>query len=166
MQLPSALPERTVVVVVDDLADGDAAVARVLAQAGGKPIDLHLLNVQPPLGANASRFIDRGTIRRFQLNEGYARVEGIRGPLRRDGVRCLGHVQVGDAPRCIDALARRIAADQVVIAAKSVGLMGRALFALWAHRIQRHCTVPVALLPAAASPPARGRLAWRFAFQR
>ncbi len=158
--------ERTVLVVVDDLTDSDAAVARVLAEAGGAPVDLHLVNVQPPVGAHASRFIDRGTIRRFQHDEGYARVERVRAPLRRDGIRCLAHVQVGDAPRCVDTLARRIGADEVVIAARPAGLVGRSLFALWAHRIQRFCAVPVTLLPAAAPLPVRGRLGWRIAFQR
>lgn len=159
--------EPTVLVVADDMADADAAVATVLNRAGGAPVDLHLVNVQPTLGANASRFIDRATIRRFQRDEGQARIDGLRRALRAQRVRCTGHVAVGDAPACIRALSDELRADEIVIAQRPAGLLGRVLFDLWAHRIARAATVPVTIIPAQPGSRAmRPRLGWGVALQR
>lgn len=159
--------EPTILVVADDLADADGAVATVLTRADGAPVDLHLVNVQPALGANASRFIDRATIRRFQRDEGQARIDGLRRALRAQRLRCVGHVAIGDAPACIRALADAIRADEIVIAQRPAGLLGRALFDLWAHRIARASTVPVTIIPAPRGARApRLRLGWGAALQR
>jgi len=159
--------EPTVLVVADDLADADGAVATVLARAHGAAVDLHLVNVQPALGANATRFIDRATIRRFQRDEGQARIDGLRRALRAQRLRCTGHVAVGDAPACIRALSDELRADEIVIAQRPAGLLGRALFDLWVHRIARAATVPVTIIPALSGARAsRPRLGWGVALQR
>jgi len=159
--------EPTVLVVADDLADADGAVAAVLARAGGASVDLHLVNVQPTLGANVARFIDRATIRRFQRDQGEARIDGLRRALRAQRLRCVGHVAVGDAPTCVRTLADEIGADEVVIAQRPAGLLGRVQFDLWAHRIARASTVPVTIIPADADTrAARWRRGWGVAFQR
>lgn len=165
--------ERTVLVVADDLADADAAVTAVLAGAGGDAVDLHLVNVQPAVGANALRFIDRGTIRRFQRDEGRARIDGLRRALRAQHLRCTGHVAIGDAPACIRALADDVGADEVVVARRPMGLVGRVLFDLWVHRIARASTVPVTIIPAQPGIPTqpcagagRSSVGWGVAMQR
>lgn len=159
--------ERTVLVIADDAADAAAAVDAVLRAAAPRPIDLHLVNVQPPVGANAARYLDRGAIRRFQLDEGHARIDGLRRGLRAAGIRCVGHVAVGDAPACIRSLTREIGADEVVVAARPARFFGRLLFDLWAGRIARASRVPVTILPAAAGRRLpKSRSGWGLALQR
>jgi nucleotide-binding universal stress UspA family protein len=159
--------EPTVLVVADDLADADGAVAVVLARAHGGSVDLHLVNVQPALGANVSRFVDRATIRRFQRDEGEARIERLRRTLRAQRLRCIGHVMIGDAPARIRALADDIGADEVVIAQRPSGLLGRVQFDLWVRGIARASTVPVTIIAAQSGTRAeRFRLGWGVALQR
>lgn len=159
--------EPTVLVVADDWADADGAVAAVLDRADGASVDLHLVNVQPALGANVSRFVDRATIRRFQRDEGQARIDGLRRALRAQHLRCTGHVAVGDAPACIRELAAEIGADEVVVARRPAGLLGRFLFDLWVHRIARALPVPVTIIAARPGDRAtRFRPRWGVALQR
>ena len=167
MARAAGIRERTVLVVADDAADAKAAVHSVIRAAADDPLDLHLVNVQPRLGANAARYLDRGVIRRFQLEEGHARIDGLRRGLRAAGVRCVGHVAVGDAPACIRSLAREIGADEIVIAARPARFFGKLLFDLWAGRIARASRVPVTILPAAPGRrPLRPGTAWGVVWQR
>lgn len=153
--------DRTVLVVADDLAHAEGAVDAVLVRQGGAGVDFHLVSVQPALGANVMRYVDRAAVRRFQHDEAHARIDGLRRALRAQGVRCTGHVAIGDAPACIGTLAGALGADEVIIAARRAGLLGRLLFDLWSRRIARASDVPVTLLPSRPGAPAwRPSLGW------
>jgi YjbE family integral membrane protein len=82
----------------DDSDASIGAVERFLAQmpVAGRAIEIHLLNVQPPVSRGVSGFVDEDRVRNLHREEGEKALGPVRARLDRAGVPYVTHIGVGD----------------------------------------------------------------------
>ncbi len=79
-------------------------------------MEVHLLNVQPPLSWYASRFLSAQTLRQWHKAESDRILEPCQRILDKFGVPYSVHVELGEQAQCITELARRLRCDEIVMA--------------------------------------------------
>lgn len=105
----------SVLVPVDGSAAADREVKAVARKAQMGEIDtIHLVNVQPHLGAYVGRFIATGRIRAFQRERGERQLEVAMRLCFWAGVRAIPHIYVGDRKRVVIQAARQLNVDGVI----------------------------------------------------
>src|SRR5262249_1075460 len=137
----------TVLIVVDGSTRSESAVRSVLRQARlGQVGAIHLVNVQPHLGAYVGRFVGTGAIRDFQREQGRRDLAGAKRLVDGGGVRCGGHVYGGEAAETIARAAEELAATEIVIGADGLGFLGSLGLHSLVSRVIRRSNVPVSVV--------------------
>jgi len=107
---------RRALVPVDGSDHALEAVRHVIKLVrGGQLLDVHLLNVQPPLTGDVMAFVPYGTAQDFHLDEARRAVRGACDLLDRASIPYTKHIVVGHPARVIAECARELRCDMVVM---------------------------------------------------
>jgi nucleotide-binding universal stress UspA family protein len=113
-----------------------------------QPLELHLLNVQPPLHGDVTAFVSKGNVRDFHLEEGEKALKRACEMLMEEDVPFTKHVYVGQAARVIAELAREMRCDKVIMGTHGRGTITQLLMGSVSHEAihQMDPDIPVTLV--------------------
>ena len=136
-----------VLLAVDDPRDSRYAVRHVIAEfTTNATMELHILNVQPPLRRHIAQFVCKENRESFYRDEAE---KALRPVLRMlDNARMSYSVQmkVGPKARTIAATAARLGCDRIVIAAARKNLFTRLLENSVTDTLPELTAIPVVLI--------------------
>jgi nucleotide-binding universal stress UspA family protein len=146
---PSAeLAPGCLVVAVDGSPGSLAAVRHALAEAQARKLTprVHLVNVQPALPGDVTRFVDKKTVQDYQREAGdtalAAAIELARAAGHEPGV----HVLVGESAQALTTFARQQQAAALIIGTRGWGgFMGWVMGSV-ASRVVQLADMPVVLV--------------------
>ncbi|MDE2297240.1 MAG: YjbE family putative metal transport protein [Burkholderiales bacterium] len=146
---PPASGMRRVLLAVDGSEGAARAVRHLLAMRAElrdpDGVELHLVNVQPPLSGDVSAFIAAQTRDDYHRERCAAALAPARELLDRAGFRYQLHEPVGDPGPTIAALADTLGADLIVMGTRGLGGHVGSLLGSVAQRTVEHAAVPVLL---------------------
>ncbi len=138
---------KAVLVAVDGSAHSDLAVRHALELvASGLAAELHLLNVQPNLGASVAAFVSREQIDSHQREEGQKALASAVEIARKAAVPVKVHIGVGRQGEIVADFVKKTGAGLVVLGTRGhTGLAGVLLGSV-AQDVIAHSNVPVTLV--------------------
>jgi nucleotide-binding universal stress UspA family protein len=115
---------------------------------GSIPSDLevHLVNVQPPLSAHVSQFLDHGDLARYHQEESARTMQGARALLDAAGILNKPHAEVGRAAEVIVKLADSLHCDHIVMGTHGRGAFAELLVGSTTLKVVHLASVPVVLV--------------------
>jgi nucleotide-binding universal stress UspA family protein len=119
--------------------------AGTLARAN-PDLEIHLLNVQPPLPAAAATFIDSAVLRDFHGEEGAKALAGARKMLDDAGLRYVSNTLIGEPAETIAAYAEQRDCAAIVMGTRGLGHAAGLLLGSVAHKVLQLSKVPVTLV--------------------
>jgi nucleotide-binding universal stress UspA family protein len=120
-------------------------VADMLARTG-RDLEVHLLNVQPPLPSAAATFIDSAVLRDFHDEEGAKALAAARKLLDDAGVRYVSHAVIGEPAETIAAYAEQRDCAGITMGTRGLGSAAGLLLGSVAHKVLHLSKVPVTLV--------------------
>ncbi|MFO1323535.1 MAG: YjbE family putative metal transport protein [Burkholderiales bacterium] len=135
-----------ILVPVDASKNTEVALRHVAQRALGEPLDVHLLNVQPPFSRHIAKFVPRRSrqdYHREQADKAFARARDV---LRKHGIAFTEHVRVGHKAPTIAEVATRHRFTRVVMAAARRGSLARMLDASVTSAVLDRTSVPVEVI--------------------
>jgi nucleotide-binding universal stress UspA family protein len=142
---------QTILIPIDGSKPCDAAVQRAVREAKLGQVDrIHLVNVQPHLGAYVGRFVGTPTIRAFQRELGERALAQAKQLLDAAGVPYSAHIYVGDVAETIAAAAHELGVTEIVMSANGFGFPGSLALNSLIGKVIRRTDVPVSVVKAAA----------------
>ncbi|MCB8745777.1 universal stress protein [Rhodoferax sp. U2-2l] len=117
----------------------DAANRRTTAQ-------IYLVNVQPPLPNDVTRFIDNQTVEAFHRESGDAALAGARQKLTQAGMAFTSHLLIGDAAPAIVNFANEKGCSMIVMGAHGFGHVVGLFMGSVTVKVVQLSTVPVLLI--------------------
>jgi nucleotide-binding universal stress UspA family protein len=142
---------QTILIPIDGSKSCNAAVRRAVREARlGRVEHIHLVNVQPHLGAYVGRFVGTPAIRAFQRELGERALAGAKRLLDEAGVPYVAHIYVGDVAATIAAAATALGATEIVMSASGFGIPGSLVVNSLIGNVIRRTDVPVSVVKAAA----------------
>lgn len=132
--------------------DGSAASLNAVRHAIGESTrtgtapTIDLLNVQPALSNDISRFINAETLRDFHRDTGEEALAGARQLLDQAGIAYRAHVLVGDSAPTIADFARQQGSTLIVMGARGLGSVIGALLGSVTMKVVHLSPVPVMLV--------------------
>jgi nucleotide-binding universal stress UspA family protein len=137
----------TLLVHVDGSPRSESAVRSVARQARlGQVGMIHLVNVQPHLGAYVGRFVGTGPIRAFQREQGERELAAARRVLDEAGVSHRAHIYVGEPAEIIALAAEELGATEIVMGADGLGFLGSLNLHSLVSRVIRRSKIPVSVV--------------------
>jgi nucleotide-binding universal stress UspA family protein len=109
-------------------------------------LEIHLLNVQPPVPAAAATFIDSAVLRDFHADEGTKALAAARQLLDKAGLRHVSHAAVGEPAETIVAYAGQQDCTGIVMGTRGLGSAAGLLLGSVAHKVLQLSKVPVTLV--------------------
>jgi nucleotide-binding universal stress UspA family protein len=126
------------------------AVRHVLGKgsggAGPGDIEIHLVNVQPPLPGDITRFVSREQVAGYHRDESVKALAGAREVLDAAGIRHEWHSEVGPLAETIVQTADRLACDEIVMGAHGRTALAEFLLGSTVMRVVHLAKVPVLLV--------------------
>ncbi len=114
---------KSVAVPINDSKDMQWTINHVITLYRQEPVKIHLLNVQPLLPQDISRFFSRGEIRDFHRDNGMLALKPAIEMLDRAEVPHWNHVLVGHRAEMIVRFAQEHHCSRIIIANRSEGLL-------------------------------------------
>lgn len=139
-----------VLLAVDGSATSQKAVQQVLALRAdlrdAAAMELHLLNVQPPLHGDVSSFVPQQSLQGYHQERGQAAMANARSAL--DAANCKYQLKekVGEPAATIAATARELGATLVVMGTRGHGAAATAMLGSVARRVVELAPAPVMLV--------------------
>jgi nucleotide-binding universal stress UspA family protein len=136
-------------VPVDGSENSLRAVDFVIKKAGWyrEPVEIHLLNVQPPIvSGNVTMFISQDQLNDYYQEEGLKALESARRKLEAAKVPYQHHILVGDPAEMIARFARERGCDQILMGTRGLGAIGSLLLGSVATKVIHLADVPVLLV--------------------
>jgi len=145
---PSGAQSMTKVLVpVDGSRNCEFAVRHIVRQfMNNTAIEIHLLNVQPPLSSYITRFLRRRQVRDYHQDEAEKALRPIRQVLDGFGVPYAVHIEIGDKAQCITAAAHRLHCDHIVMSAARKNSLTRLVENSTTNRVLELTSVPVEII--------------------
>jgi nucleotide-binding universal stress UspA family protein len=109
-------------------------------------VQVHLLNVQPPVAGTVSAFVGRGALDKYRQEEG---MKGLKGPMRRLDAAKINyqvHIGVGDPAKVIAGYAREKGVDQILMGTRGLGSVSNFVLGSVAMKVIHLSPVPVVLV--------------------
>jgi nucleotide-binding universal stress UspA family protein len=124
------------------------AVDHVINKSQRDALELHLINVQPPLpyAGRAASAVGHSNIEDYHREEGLKCLEPAQRTLDAAGIRYHYHVAVGDAGEVIAKYAREHGIDQIVMGTHGRGAVASVLMGSVAKEVLEKASVPVVLV--------------------
>lgn len=147
-------------VPVDGSSNSLCAVRHIIKLVQDRePLDIHLLNVQPPFRGDVTSFVSKQDVEGFHLDEGHKALKRARELLDEAGLHYTVHVYVGHAAQVIAECAKEWRCDKVIMGTHGRGtvtqlLMGSISHAA-IHQLDPH--IPVTLVKEGYGTPAEHR---------
>lgn len=144
---PAAGVPLKVLIPVDGSASAERAVREVaaLARDNATPIDLHVLNVQPPIGS-ARAYAERAAVQEFHRQEAEKALAPIRRVLEELRLKATVHILAGSLGETVAQLARELHADRIVMGTSGRSPLGGLLLGSSATEVIHRAPVPVTLV--------------------
>jgi nucleotide-binding universal stress UspA family protein len=120
-------------------------VAATLARAS-HDLEVHLLNVQPPLPSAASTFIDSAVLRDFHQEEGAKALAAAHQLLDGAGIPYVSNTVVGEPAETIAAYAEQRDCAGITMGTRGLGRAAGLLLGSVAHKVLHLSGVPVTLV--------------------
>jgi nucleotide-binding universal stress UspA family protein len=136
-----------VLVPVDGSDNALRALKRAIALVRDrKPFELHLLNVQPPLGGGVTTFVGTAAVKDYQREEGEKAMASACTLLEQEGIPFTPHITVGPLGQSIAAFAKQLGCNAIVMGTRGMGNITGALLGSVSTDVIRHADVPVTLV--------------------
>lgn len=118
-------------------------VARLVRDNAAR-VELHVLNVQPPLGS-ARVYAGKDAVQDFHRLEAEKALGAIRSLLAELGLKATVHVRAGTLGDTVARLARELSADRIVMGTRAASPLGGVLLGNSASEVIQRAPVPVTL---------------------
>lgn len=136
-----------VLVPVDGSDHADHAVSHAIRLAKlGQALEVHILNVQPPLTGDVASFIAKPTRDDYHREEAEKVLAGARELLAKAGVAFKEHICVGRPGPSIVAFARQLGCGQIVMGTHGSGAALKMVLGSVAADVVRDSPVPVTVV--------------------
>ena len=137
-----------ILVPVDGSETALRAVDRAIGQARayGAAVELHVMNVQPPLPQMAAHHVSQDNLTRHHQEEGMAALKTALQKLDAAGVKYTHHIVVGDPADTICRFAGDQGIDEIVIGTRGHGAAARMLLGSVATKVAQCAEAPVTLV--------------------
>ncbi len=140
-------PIRRILVPVDGSENALRAVRFAIGLARERPgTELHLLNVQPPVGGTVAMFVNKADIRGYHRDEGMKALAAAIELVKAAGVSVAHHIGVGQPGETVAAFAKELGCGQIVMGTRGLGAALGLLLGSVATDVIRHAVVPVTLV--------------------
>ena len=136
-------------VATDGSDNANRVIDHVIKQAGrcAEPVEVHLLNVQPPLvGVNVKLFISREDLNDYYHDEGMVALKSAREKLDAAGIKYAFHIGVGDPAEVIAQYAGDNQCEQIVMGTRGLGTVSNLVLGSVATKVIHLAKVPVLLV--------------------
>ena len=139
---------QTWLIPVDGSTSALKAIDWVALHAGDlrEPPVIHLINVQPALPRDISRFINADELRDFHREEGLKVLATAQERLLASGLTPQLHVTVGECAETIADFARQLDCDQIILGTRGHTGLGGTLLGSVAAKVTHIARVPVLLV--------------------
>jgi nucleotide-binding universal stress UspA family protein len=147
-------------VAIDGSDNALAAVRHVIKLIKDRePLEIHLLNVQPPLHGDVTTFVGANVVKEFHRDEGEKALAPACILLDAEGIAYRKHVVVGHAAQTIAQCARQLDCDKVIMGTRGLGTMGQLLLGSVSHEAihRMDAAIPVTLVKRVAGERRGGR---------
>lgn len=129
----------------------DTSLAAVRFAAGtlaraSHDLEIHLLNVQPPLPSAAATFIDSGVVRDFHRDEGAKALAAAHKLLGDAGLKYVSNTVVGEPAETIATYADQRDCAGIVMGTRGLSRAAGLLLGSVAHKVLHLSKVPVTLV--------------------
>jgi len=138
-----------VLVPIDGSKNSDRAVAYAIGFVANSkaPVELHLLNVQPPVVSGGVRmFIKHEEIEAYYQDSGLEVLRATRERLDQAGQGYVQHVSVGPFGETIVAYAKEQRCDHIVMGTRGLGAISGMVLGSVATKVIYLAEVPVTLV--------------------
>ena len=136
-----------VLVPIDGSENALRALERAVAMLRDRaPFEIHILNVQPPLGGDVTTFVASATVKDYHREEGEKVLKPALALLQRLGVPYKPHITVGPAGESVAGFAKKLGVDMIVMGTRGLGGLKGALLGSVSTEVIRHAEVPVTLV--------------------
>jgi Ca2+-transporting ATPase len=109
-------------------------------------MEIHLLNVQPPLSSYVTRFLSRRNVHDYHRDEAEKALRPVRQLLDSFGIPYAVHMEVGERAECITAAARRLHCGQIVMSSARKNSLTRLVENSTTNRVLELTSVPVEVI--------------------
>lgn len=134
-------------VTVDGSQVSERVIEHAIRMHALVPLELHLLNVQPPIDSGHARlFVTQDDLDAWHRSEGLKALAGAKHTLELAKVPHTDHVLVGDAAESIATFAEREHFQQIMMATRGHGGLGHALLGSVSSDVVRRAAMPVTLV--------------------
>lgn len=135
-------------IAVDGSDSSDRAVSHLLKKLAWykEPVEVHLLNVQPPLPLNVGRSVPADQLHAYHRENAEAALASARTLLDGAGVKYVVHIGVGDPPRVITHYAKEKGVDQIVMGARGLGTVASMVMGSVTTKVLGLAEVPVLIV--------------------
>lgn len=138
-----------VLIPVDGSKNSDRAVAHAMDLAANSkmPVELHLLNVQPPIVSGGVRmFFKREDIEAYHQETGLESLKSAGAQLDKAGQAYMQHVRIGPVGESIAAYAMENGCNHIVIGSRGLGAISGMVLGSVATKVIHLADVPVTLV--------------------
>jgi nucleotide-binding universal stress UspA family protein len=136
-----------VLVPIDGSDNALRALQRAITVARDRePFELHLINVQPPLGGGVTTFVGTAAVKDYQREEGEKAMASARALLEREGIPFTAHITVGPLGQSIAGFARQLGCEAIIMGTRGMGKITGALLGSVSTDVIQHAEVPVTLV--------------------
>jgi nucleotide-binding universal stress UspA family protein len=137
-----------ILVAVDGSESSDRAVSHLLKKLAWykDTIEVHLLNVQPPLPAGVARFVPADQLHDYHREHADATLASARALLDGAKVPYAVHIGVGEPAHVITGYAKEKAIDQIVMGTRGLGTVSGMVLGSVTTKVLSLAEVPVLLV--------------------
>ena len=136
-------------VPVDGSSNSLCAVRHVIKLVDDRePLEIHLLNVQPPITGDVTAFVSKEDVHGFHLDEAHKCMKRARELLNEAGLHYTKHVYVGHAAQVIATVAKELRCDKVIMGTHGYGTIRQLMMGSVSHAAIHHMDprIPVTLV--------------------
>jgi nucleotide-binding universal stress UspA family protein len=137
-----------VLVPVDGSTSSDHAIRDVIRRhQKNEPMEIHLLNVRPPLPRYITRFLSRGEVRSYRHEQGARALASARALLEAAGIHHQHHIKMGDKVEVITQFAKLHHCDLIVMGSGRKSSYLRFIQSSLTNQVMAQTQVPVKIIP-------------------
>ena len=113
-----------------------------------EPLEIHLLNVQPPFRGDVTSFVSKEDVQGYHIDEGHKCLKRACEILDEAGVHYTTHIYVGHAAQVIAEVAKDLGCDKVIMGTHGYGTVKQLLMGSISHAAihQIDPSIPVTLV--------------------
>jgi nucleotide-binding universal stress UspA family protein len=98
-----------------------------------EPLEIHLLNVQPPFRGDVTSFVAKEDVQGYHLDEGHKAMKRACELLNEAGLHYTKHIYVGHAAAVIAEVAKELRCDKVIMGTHGYGTVRQLMMGSISH---------------------------------